>query len=91
MHYTINIQTLFELLIFIIIGAEQIGFVCVVGNKTLPAILTSVVLFTCSTFTSFPYKGNDEHPYKGIARYPYMGVVAYPCMDKFKLFIYGLP
>jgi len=27
-HYTGNIQSLFELLIFFIIGARQIGFVC---------------------------------------------------------------
>ena len=91
MHYTGNIQSLFELLIFFIIGVGKIGFVCVVGNKTVLVILTSVVLFTCSTFTSFPYKGNDEHPYKGIARYPYMGVGAYPCMGEFKQSICGLP
>ena len=35
------------------IDARQIGFVCVIGNKTLLAILTSVALFTCTTFTTF--------------------------------------
>ena len=36
-----------------VISVRKIGFVCVVGNKTLLAMVASVALFTCTTFTTF--------------------------------------
>ena len=36
-----------------VINVRKIGFVCVVTNKMLLAILTSVALFICTTFTTF--------------------------------------
>ena len=50
---TAEAQSLFGQLSDFGIDAGQIGFVCVIGNKTLQAILTSVALFTCTTFTTF--------------------------------------
>ena len=35
------------------ISVRKIGFVCVVGNKTLLAMVASVALLTCTTFTTF--------------------------------------
>ncbi len=51
--YTTNTQSLFGQLNDFGIGAEQIGFVGVVDNKTLLAMFASVALFTCTTFTTF--------------------------------------